>query len=344
MCLLVVLFVWVDLATFWESLAALSPGVVLLLVALATLDRFLMAGKWRHIAAGTGFHAPMGTFLRAYYGASFLSYVLPTTIGGDVYRGMRGAREAPLSRVLASMVMERWVGVLASLVLAGAGLIWLLAGPSGSAVLSLPGGLPVWLGAGLAALFASLWLSFQPGPQAGLLRLAGRLGLAGPIGAWLDAHRSYASRPGLLIVNGLLALLENGVQIAILFVAAREIGVENATIELLSVISLARFVRRLSMLLDGWGFSEALHILLFGWIGIAGGTALAISLVGHAAGIVASLPGACFVWVDRRDVRAAGERVRTNDEASAPVPRPEVVRNTVLRDPRSREGESSGGS
>ena len=284
MCLLVVLFVWVDLATFWNSLAELSPTVAVALLALATFDRVLMAVKWRHIAAGAGFRAPMGTFLSAYYGASFLSYVLPTTIGGDVYRGMRGAREAPLSRVLASMVMERWVGVLASLVVAGAGLAWLLAGTSGSAVVRLPGGLSVWLGAGLVALFAGLWASFRPGPQAWLVRLADRVGLAGPIGAWLDAHGSYASRPGVLVVNGLMALLENGVQVAILFIAAREIGVENTTIELLSVISLARFVRRLSMLLDGWGFSEALHILLFGWIGIDGGTALAISLVATRGG------------------------------------------------------------
>ncbi|NNL87096.1 MAG: hypothetical protein HKP27_15645, partial [Myxococcales bacterium] len=205
----------------------------------------------------------------------------------------------------------------------------------------LPGGAPAWIAAGVLGMVVAIAASFAEAPQRWLLGAARRVGLRGPIAAWLEAHRQYADRPGLLLTNGALAVVENFAQIAILYIAAREIGVESPPLTLVSIISLARFVRRLSMLLDGWGFSEALHILLFGWIGIDGGTALAISLVAHAAGFAASVPGAFFVWVDRRDVKAIRERTRTNDQAAQAISDPTLVRDPVLRDPGRGEGESA---
>jgi uncharacterized membrane protein YbhN (UPF0104 family) len=301
-----------------------------------------MAVKWQHIAAGVAFRAPFSTFLSSYYGASFLSYALPTTLGGDVYRVLRGRREATLPQVLASMVMERIVGVLASLALAALGLLWLLSAEGGRTGFTLPGGSSAWIAAAVLAMVVAIAGSFAEAPQRWLLAAASRVGLQRPVAAWLEAHRLYVDRPGLLLANGALAVVENFAQIAILYVAAREIGVELPLLALVSIISLARFVRRLSMLLDGWGFSEALHILLFGWIGIDGGTALAISLVAHAAGFVASAPGAFFVWVDRRDVKAIRERTRTNDQAAQAISDPAVVRDPVLRDSGRGEGESAG--
>lgn len=342
LCLLAAVVAWVDLDGFRASLAQVGPGAVIALLAIATADRWLMAAKWQHIATGVGFSAPFSSFLSAYYGASFLSYALPTTLGGDVYRVLRGRREAPLAQVLASMVAERIVGLLASLVLAVAGLLWLLSREDVSGGFSLPGGAPAWIATGVLAMVIAVAASFAEAPQRWLLSLARRIGLERPVAAWLQAHRKYAHRPGLLVANAVLALVENGAQIAILYVAAREIGVETPLLVMLSIISLARFVRRLSMLLDGWGFSEALHILLFGWVGIDGGTALAISLVAHAAGFVASVPGALFVWVDRRDVKAIRERTRTNDQTASPLSDPEVVRDTILRDSGRGKGESAG--
>jgi acetyltransferase-like isoleucine patch superfamily enzyme/uncharacterized membrane protein YbhN (UPF0104 family) len=297
--LLVVAYRTVDVHGLLASLASLAPVAVLALVGVSTVDRFLMATKWRQLCGAIGVVAPFRTFLSAYYAASFLSFCVPTTLGGDVYRAVRLSRVADGHGVVASLILEKLVAVFATIAFAWGGLAVLLRQGAGGEARTV---FLVLLAVSFLAV-ALFSLSFHPGLHRFALRLTGRARVREALGKLSDAYRTIGDRRGALAGNFLLAVLENGVQLGLLYAAGRALGLDLAPLTFLAIIAVTQFVRRLSMIFDAWGLSEAVTILMYGLVGIDGSRALAISLLGHAVTSVASVPGGLVLLGARREQR-----------------------------------------
>jgi hypothetical protein len=115
----------VDLEELAGHIYKISPVSAFILILVATIDRFIMAAKWMHISSALKFTTHYFQFVKIYYVATFLGYCLPTTFGAEVYRAARLGRSEQSQDVLASMFMEKIIGVFSTVVFAWAGVLYI---------------------------------------------------------------------------------------------------------------------------------------------------------------------------------------------------------------------------
>jgi acetyltransferase-like isoleucine patch superfamily enzyme/uncharacterized membrane protein YbhN (UPF0104 family) len=293
--------VWrnVDLRELLGNLAAVSPAWIAGLWLVASVDRVLMAAKWRHLCGPLEIRAPLREWVGSYYAASFLTFFLPTSLGGDVYRGWRLTRASSNgSGVVASLIMEKLVGVVAVVTFAWVGLGYLVTertAPESQTIFLV-------LLFASAAAFLALLVSLSPTTH----RLLDRFQ---PVAKLSVAYAEFANHRGTLLANTMLAIVEAATRLVVTCGAAFAIGLDVAVGPLFAIVAVTEFIRRCTIVLDGWGLSESIRIVTYGLVGISGGDALAIGVVSHAIMGLASLPGAFFFFGDRsrHDVpRASG--------------------------------------
>lgn len=287
---------FIDFRAVARGLLALPADVVAALVAIAALDRILMAIKWRQLLGRAGARVPLRRFVSVYFSASFLVYCLPNTVGGDVYRGARIAAAMPgkRERVFASLIMEKVVGLAASLLFAWAGLIWLVA--TGDAVLlrTVSLILAALTAAGLAGFSLSLWRGTSGLAVSGLRRL-GAERASGLLQKVHGAYRSFTRRRSLLAQNLALTCVEQWTQLLVWLLAAAHLGIAVDLATLLAALAVVTLVRRASILVDSWGLATAATVATLSLAGIDPSTALLVTIVSHAASLAACLPGGALV-------------------------------------------------
>ena len=182
---------------------------MLAVVALATLDRLLMAWKWWLLVRSRDASLGLWAAVRAYYLASFAGYFLPMTVGADAVRIGALAGTSRPAVLVASVVLERLIGALAQAVLAGLSVATLVTlglgarGPAERWALGAP----------------SRWRSRRSRSP---FRWRGGSRRAWPGGGWRKALRAlaeqyagYGASRGLLCAFFALTLLEGGFPIAI---------------------------------------------------------------------------------------------------------------------------------
>jgi uncharacterized protein (TIRG00374 family) len=297
---------FIDFRLLGRTLATTPPTALVLLLALATADRWLMAVKWRQLCRTFGCEVPLLRFVRIYYGSSFINYCIPSMIGGDLYRAVALGRDMPGKKehVLASVAMEKVIAVFATIVSAWLGLAWLL-WRYDAPVQRTAFGLLAAASTGAAVAIA---LSLHPGihPRLARMLISLRLGrFAAAYERIYEAYLGFVRHRAVLARNLALAFVENGVQISVTFVAAWALRVDVPLTDLAAIIVVAQLVRRIAIYVEGKGLAEGLNVAMFGLVGVQPSVALAISLLGHAANILASFPGAFAAFLYREDREAA---------------------------------------
>src|SRR5690348_1404236 len=86
--LVVVLARLVEFDALVESVRAADPGLLLVAVGAAFVDRLVMIGKWYPLLRVQLPSIPLLRAARAYIAASFAALVLPTSVGGDMLRAI----------------------------------------------------------------------------------------------------------------------------------------------------------------------------------------------------------------------------------------------------------------
>ena len=286
--LVALLVLFVDRSQLGARLGSADPGFLLGVVALATGDRLLMAGKWWLLLRGRDAAVSLWAAIRAYYLASFAGYFLPMTVGADAVRVAALAGAGRTAGLVASVVLERAVGALAQVALAtvslvmlvslglgariGPGQRWLLAGLVGAALMAFPFSFPV---AGWTAR-----------------ALAGAGGWRASLRAFAASYAGYAQSVGLLVVFFALTLLEGGFPVAIHYAAGRAVGLDPGWTFYLATVPLVFLLARLPVSLGGLGFLEASFVSLAGLLGMEWTDAFLIAGLSTALYLVALAPGA----------------------------------------------------
>ncbi len=256
---------------------------------LANLDRLLMAFKWSLLLEAQGLRPGFRSVLASYYSGTLWGALLPMSVGADLVRGVHLYRStAEGRRVVASIVMERLLGLVATLIV---GLV--------SAFLA------VWLvGAGLLVLAIVL----SVGCITALLLIAGLLGSRRL--AWLAVHilrrqrrrwatrlaaahrafRQYRRFPGTLSAFTGLSIVEQWLPAVCDFCAARAIGMDVPLWPFVVFVPLIVAASRIPLTVGGFGLREGLFVVLFGYAGINAAAALAVGLSAYALGLFSLLP------------------------------------------------------
>jgi uncharacterized protein (TIRG00374 family) len=286
---LLLLLAWiVDLGKLAAVLLGADGPLLGLALLVALADRALMIGKWYPLLRAQGLGIPFAQAAAAYLAAGFASMFLPVSVGGEVLRtiALGGARGATLE-VGASIVLERTLGLVASVVLCAAALALALAQPLPLAFL-LP-----WV---LAAAAAPVGIAL-------LALWSGR-------GRWLEHHRErrwfrlaerfalacalYRHHAGTLAAVGLLSLVEQTFPIVLFWILAHALDLDVPLLALVIAVPLTLLVGRLPIAVAGIGVVEGALVYLLGALGIPPEKALSLALAGRLIEFGAFLPGALF--------------------------------------------------
>jgi uncharacterized protein (TIRG00374 family) len=264
-------------------------------IALAILlvlgDRALMAYRWLVLlrAVEPGVRPPRGAIMRIFFVSTFVGTFLPASVGSDAVRAYSTARlGVPLEDAVASVLMDRILGVASIVVMALLGL---------TVVHDLAGSRAVQLAlavAGLACL-ATVLLIFSSTTAALVSRLVDRFPFAPLQRAArrvLGSVRKYVSYPAPLLNVLLCSIAVQALRVVQAYYLGRGLGIDAGLESYFAFIPIILLVMLLPVTFNGIGTSQAAFVWLFVPAGVPAPAAFALSVLFVALGIVGNLPGA----------------------------------------------------
>ncbi len=261
------------------AVSRISWQLFLIAFVLTIISRVAVVSRWHVLLRSAGINIPYKHSLSITFAGLFASNFLPTTVGGDVVRLAGAMRLKYDSAVcLASLVVDRLVGMAAYATTVPFGIPSLLAGPAlkigalGSfAQVSMVG----WLGE-----TTKTWL--DKGKQV-MHRLVAALMI------WLKHPK------GLLVAIG-FSWLRMACEFTIVWLLLGGMGQHVSFWLVAGLWSFTYFVTLLPISINGYGVQELILIFLFthnGGVSQVVGTTLALLM--RALQLLASLPGVLFL-------------------------------------------------
>ena len=274
-----------------RSLAGVDWRWLLAAAALVLIDRTLMAWRWIALLAPVqhGTRPPMWTLLRIFFITTFVGTFIPS-VGGDAIRAWRLARAGVSSHEsVASVFMDRLLGVIAILIAAAAGL---------AMAPELLGERAVWWGLAitLAGCLGGTALIFSPA----LARLVGdtvrRVGgenrLQRGVARLLDALLAYRGHTGVLVAVLTGSLTVQLIRILQAWLLGLSLGLTAPASAYFAFIPIILLVLLLPLPGNGVGSSQLAFVWAFARVGVTSADAFTLSVLFIGLGIVGNVPGA----------------------------------------------------
>jgi len=299
---------------FWKShpaevlqaLAHTRPGPILVAVLLVLLDRTLMAYRWLVLLRPfSGPDGPrFGAVMRIFFVSTFVGTFLPASVGGDAVRAYALAKERVHgSAAVASVLMDRMLGVLSVLVMAVVGLAFAQQMARDPMVLTALAVTALVCAVTAIVVFspraerlvqhAADWLPWVAG-RALIVRL-------------VSAMQVYANRHGDL-ANVLLGSI--GVQLLRIVQAyylGLGLGIAQPITTYLAFIPVILLVMLLPVTINGLGTSQLAFVWAFAQAGVPGAQSFPLSVLFVALGVVGNLPGGVLYATGGMHARERGE-------------------------------------
>ena len=279
-----------DVGDMLASVGRLDAREIALLLLLLSCDRVLMALKWRLLLDAGGAHLPPASAIRIYYQGRLAGTLLPSYMRGDLCRvHMVTHRTGVVDPVLASVAIEKVIGLIAAVNWALAGLVVL-----GCWLDPLRG--PLWIGLGLVAAvaFNGLFVAMRRDEVLdAVLRTLARYRqprLMGVVQRFHGAYAAFSHRPRTLLANLLLTGLEHGLRLLILYAIVVSLDIEVGVVVFFAAAAVQAMLLRTPVTPHGWGTGELAAIVVFGLIGIGAAPAFATSMIYRFLDAVATLP------------------------------------------------------
>jgi uncharacterized protein (TIRG00374 family) len=280
------------LGAFAGSFAVLGTGLA------------LSALRFRCLLRGAGHAAAFPRIYRAYLVASFFNLILPGAILGDVYRVLdaRGAAGGG-SEALGLVVLERLLGLSALGLLAIAAAPWVPLAAEDAWVV----GILVPLG---ALLVLTTLVVLHPRSNGLARRVLGGVravpALVGRLERMLGAVATLGERPAVVARAFLYSVATQLGLVASVFVLSLALESEVAWTWFLVVVPFVTLVSMVPISIGGAGVREYLYVTVFGAVGMASATALALSLGALGVALAWGLVGLLvFLAGRRRDAGSA---------------------------------------
>jgi hypothetical protein len=301
---------------FWKShpadvlqaLTRTQPGPILVAVLLVLVDRTLMAYRWLVLLRPfSGPDGPrFGAVMRIFFVSTFVGTFLPASVGGDAVRAYALARErVDASAAVASVLMDRMLGVLSILVMAVVGLAFAQQMARDPMVLTALAVTAIVCALTAIVVFSvraerlvqqgAEWLPWEAG-RALIVRL-------------VSAMQVYAHRHGDL-ANVLLGSI--GVQLLRIVQAyylGLGLGIAQPITTYLAFIPVILLVMLLPVTINGLGTSQLAFVWAFAQAGVPGAQSFPLSVLFVALGVVGNLPGGLLY-------ATGGLHVRQRDEGA----------------------------
>jgi glycosyltransferase 2 family protein len=287
-----------------EVLAAVAAAdwrLIAIAVALVLVDRALMAYRWLLLLCiiDPADRPPLAEIMRIFFVSTFVGTFLPASIGADAVRAYSMTRLNVRGRdAVASVFMDRMLGVASILLMAAAGLMLArdLAG-NRTIVLSLIVAAGV-CGATLLVVFSGAAARLASGLIA---RLPAHL--QGFLEGLLASIRRYSAYHGQLANVLLGSLAVQALRITQAYFLGSGLGLTVPAATYFAFVPLILLVMLLPVTFNGIGTSQAAFVWFFGKANVAAPAAFALSVLFIALGVVGNLPGGLLYALGDRGKR-----------------------------------------
>ncbi|MFN7914450.1 MAG: lysylphosphatidylglycerol synthase transmembrane domain-containing protein [Vicinamibacterales bacterium] len=263
-----------------------------LAVALVVVDRLLMAYRWIVLLCPIDAAArpPLGSVLRIFFVSTFAGTFLPASIGGDIVRAYGLAQlNVASGQAVASVLMDRLLGVVSILVV-GAGGLWFAR--TGDLASTQAIALALLVGAAGSLTAASIIFSERAAALAEAVAVRMPIAAVRRIGSELTrATRAYGSHHGELanVLAGSIAV--QALRIVQAYCLGRALGIDAPLSVYFGLIPLILLVMLLPVSINGIGTSQMGFVWFFGRAGVPQAEAFALSVLFVALGVIGNLPG-----------------------------------------------------
>lgn len=241
----------------------------------------LFVASWPIAAARWKLFAPRFAFRRLFeltMIGQFYSIVLPGQIAGEAVKAYRLAKgNADAERLAASVAMDRIIGMIALLLIAGVG--------TALTPHAVPGSLRVLLPSICAVLVFGLFGFRIPMLHAAALRLTDAVGALPPLRRFIPAlqrlvhaWRDFAHMPARVFASLALACLFQLLALGTYAALASGLGIELPAADWAWVVAVASLAVLLPVSIGGLGLREGALVGCLSYLGVPGELAIALSL------------------------------------------------------------------
>jgi len=291
--ILAYLFGTLDLSRLRGDLARTAPMLFLSSFGILCLRNVIGAYRSKMLLEHKGLRFPVLTLSKYYFIGNFFNLFLPEVIGRDIARGYylynstSGKTES-----IGAIVVERFIGTAALVVLS-----FLSASAAAAAGLDVMGRRLIGVVAGvfgLSGVFMALF--FFEWTERFLERLSGKIGTA-RLRAAVEFARdivTYRRAPRLIAVTFLVSMVFQFTGVVATYILALSIGEPTGFRYYLILLPVIWVIGMLPVSINGLGVREGSFVLLFGAVGMAKETAMAVSILWFLENIGLGLLGGIF--------------------------------------------------
>jgi len=308
--LVVFILQWIDFEFAARTIAEADLRYVVLILALAFLDRYLMAYKWNILLRLKGMAFTNAEAFRIYLASVFAGTFLPTGVGADVFRAFRATTSGrSADEVTASIVVERVIGLFAVTVIALIGLGALVRlGEVGFRELYY------LTCVFLLVIMICLSLSILTPTFHVVKRLLSPFEKYKLVRMYIDFHGAYiefSRHWKTMLFFFLLTVLEQGVLIMMNFWCAQALGFSITLVYFVAIVPLSSLVVKLPISIGGIGVVEGSYILLFALAGLSATESVSLSFVMRVIGWAVLVPCGLVFLYDSASFKRLGDSVKT---------------------------------
>ncbi len=263
------------------------PELFLLAVAFFALSNTLGALQWHILLRVQQIPISFGRSLIFYLVGVFFNNVLLGNIGGDALRVYDIRRlSGTTSGGLAATAVDRFIGLFSSCTLALSA--WtVVSGLGHIETRSLL--LPIWgaLLMGMAVLFSQRLGNLVERWATHILPAS----VVTPLISLRHSFGAYRHHPAQLLIAGCISLSVQFFRILVYWAAGQAVGIDIGLVYFIAFQPIAAIIAALPISVGGLGVRENTLVSLFAHAGVANELSTAMSLLGYAAGLIASLAG-----------------------------------------------------
>lgn len=277
-----------DFHQFGATLKNARPGVLIFAFIVIWIGHYICIYRWRMLMRPLMPVLSMARLFGIYCIGLFFNLTFPTVVGGDVVKMYYAGRPSKMyAQSFAATFLDRDAGMLAMLIIACAAI---LIHPV--AVPGIPVSLIIW---GVLAVFIAGNIAvFAPHFHRRLIHLLHRLHM-GKIAAKVDmisnAFQVMGKHPVLLLGSLLISLVNQLLVIAVTWIMAIGLRLHLSPVWFLVFVPVITMISMIPISLNGMGLREIAYKSLFGAIGVAPESCIALGLLSSIVIVLSSLPG-----------------------------------------------------
>jgi uncharacterized protein (TIRG00374 family) len=290
----------IDMAEAARATAAISRPHLILVLMMVAIDRAVMILRWVLLLRASGNAISTADATRLFLVSSFVGSFLPAGVGGDAARAYGLARastssqdpspktQVPASEALASVAVDRLLGVVSLVLMAIIGVIaW---APQGRTDWRIAAAIVAALVACVGVFWANEWMRWliPAHRQDGFLtRRVLRL---------TDAVGRYRDRRGVLVHVLVWSIVVQVMRITQAYVLALGLGMTVPFTYFLLFMPLGLLMLLLPISISGFGLPQAMIVWLLQPMGVPDIQSLALSTLIVLTGLAGNLPG-LYLWL-----------------------------------------------